>query len=202
MPLFLRRLRRRPLPHWLATVGLAVLSGLVVARAGGAASAERARWGRATPAVVVVHEVAAGDPVRPSDLAVRSVPASLLPAGAAHRVPSSGIAAVDLHAGEVLLTDRLAGGRSVLAALLPRDARGIAVPNDSGLALSPGDRVDVLATFDGGDGDRPPTFPVARGAMVLRSGRSATTLAVTRKEAPRVAYAVAAARITLALAGA
>lgn len=201
MPLFLRRLRRRPLPHWLATVGLALLSALVVARAAGAASAERASWGHASRAVVVVHDVAAGSPIQPADLGIRQVPGSLVPTGAAHRVPTGGVAAVDLHAGEVLLGDRLAGGRSALAALLPRGARGIAVPNDGGLPLAPGDRVDVLATFDGGASGGPPTFPVARGAVVLRAGREGATLAVTRKEAPRVAYALAAGRITLTLTG-
>ena len=125
------------------------------------------------------------------------------PNGAARRPPVGELAAVDLHAGEVLLTSRLAGGRSALAALLPVGARGIAVPNDGHLPLEPGDRVDVLATFDGTStgAQGPPTFPVARRASVLRADRSVAMLAVTRQEASRVAYALATARITLALAG-
>jgi pilus assembly protein CpaB len=152
--------------------------------------------------VVAVRHVEAGTAIEQADITVRDVPASLVPDGATRRSPVGDVAAVDLHAGEVLVGSRLAGGRSALAALLPAGARGIAVPNDGHLPLEPGDRVDVLATFDSTAGaDGPPTFPVARRASVLRAGRSVAMLAVTSQEAARVAYALATARITLALAG-
>lgn len=97
--------------------------------------------------------------------------------------------------------------------------------------LEVGDRVDVLASFtsdhepvDGGgaapepedgedpdddddegsgavEGDPPPTFPVAVAALVLDVGDDVVTVAVTPAESPRVAYAVAAGTVALALVG-
>lgn len=195
-----RRLRRRPLPHWLATGVLAVVSAASVAHLTDEAAAARGRWGEVGGVVVVVHDVTAGDRVTPDDLAVRTVPRGLVPAAALRAVPGGGVATVDLHAGEILVAGRLAGaGTSPTAAGVPARHRGIAVPNEGGLPLVRGDLVDVLATFDV---DRsPPTFTVARSARVLATDSETVTLAVTFDETPRVAYALAAGRITLALVG-
>ncbi|MDP9389783.1 MAG: hypothetical protein M3Q48_18175, partial [Actinomycetota bacterium] len=76
------------------------------------------------------------------------------------------------------------------------------------LALRPGQRVDVLATFDTGEGagegdgegdGGPPTFPVAQGALVLDVGEEWVTVGVEAGEAPRVAFAVARGTVALAL---
>lgn len=115
-------------------------------------------------------------------------------------VPDAGVATVDLQAGEIVVAGRLAGaGTSPTAAGLPPRHRGIAVPNDGGLPLTRGDLVDVLATFESDGG--PPTFAVARAARVLAAEAEVVTLAVSLDEAPRVAYALAAGRITLTLVG-
>jgi hypothetical protein len=64
-----------------------------------------------------------------------------------------------------------------------------------------GDEVDVLATFDplvtpaGED----PTVTVARAATVVAVRSRAITVAVTEVEAPRVAFALSQATLTLAL---
>jgi hypothetical protein len=60
----------------------------------------------------------------------------------------------------------------------------------------------VLATFDTGDGPAgaDPTFAVARSARVLGvTGDKAVTVALSPDEAPRVAFAIAKATVTLAL---
>jgi Flp pilus assembly protein CpaB len=65
-----------------------------------------------------------------------------------------------------------------------------------------GDVVDVLATFGGeaaeGAGGEP-TFPVATAAVVVDVGEESATVAVTEKEAARVAFAVVNGAVTLAL---
>jgi hypothetical protein len=87
--------------------------------------------------------------------------------------------------------------RAVPLALLPRHAL-------AGLPVEIGDRVDVLATFDtgatGATGAEP-TVVVARDALVVAHADDAVTVAVERDIAPRVAYALAAGTITLALSG-
>jgi Flp pilus assembly protein CpaB len=103
-----------------------------------------------------------------------------------------------LARGEVVTAGRVApAGVGGLAALLPDGARALAVPIGPGTPpLRRGDRVDVLATFEGDE----PTFAVASGAAVLAVTRDkAVTVAVTADEAPRVAFALAQGAITLAL---
>jgi Flp pilus assembly protein CpaB len=107
-----------------------------------------------------------------------------------------------VHEGEVVVAPRLAPpGRSPLTAALPAGTRAVAVPVDAAaLPLEPGDVVDVLATFDpdladGGD----PTVAVAREALVVDVGPDAVVVAVTPGQAPRVAFAVAAGAVALAV---
>ncbi len=73
-------------------------------------------------------------------------------------------------------------------------------PAEAAALVRPGDRVDVLATFDSTEGETEPTFPVAMGALVVDVAEEAVTVAVTPEEAPRVAFATARGTVTLALA--
>jgi Flp pilus assembly protein CpaB len=78
----------------------------------------------------------------------------------------------------------------------------MAVPTGPGtLAVRPGDRVDVLATFDPlvAPAGEDPTTTVARAATVVGVRPRAVTVAVTADEAPRVAFALSQATISLAL---
>jgi Flp pilus assembly protein CpaB len=124
----------------------------------------------------------------------------LAPPGALHRLPGRAVATVDLVPGEPLLARRIApGGSSALAARLPNGTRGVAIPHDdTQLPVAKGDVVDVLATFDTGDGG-PPTITVARRALVIDVGRAAVTVAVQPDEAPRVAFAVIGGAVSLVL---
>lgn len=86
---------------------------------------------------------------------------------------------------------------------LTAGSRALAVPTGPGaLALRPGDRVDVLATFDPLVAPRgeDPTATVARGATVVAVRGQGVTVAVSAVEAPRVAFALSQATIALALA--
>ncbi|MGI8686390.1 MAG: Flp pilus assembly protein CpaB [Acidimicrobiales bacterium] len=221
------RLRRSPLPFWVLSLALAAGTGTTVSRLVGEAADRAARLGGLVDVPVAARAVDAGEVVRAADVAVRRLPADALPHGPVAVSPAGKVALVPLVAGEVVLASKLAPeGLRGVAALVPPGHRALAVPVDpGGLALRPGDRVDVLATFDvaGGAGadeaaqpseegasggpDTPavspaPTFPVARGALVVGVGDEAVTVAVRPDEVPRVAFALARGTVALALAGA
>ncbi|MET0663993.1 MAG: hypothetical protein ABW008_00400, partial [Acidimicrobiales bacterium] len=69
------------------------------------------------------------------------------------------------------------------------------------LGVRPRDRVDLLATFDPlvAPAGEDPTVTVARVATVVAVRTRSITVAVTAAEAPRVAFALSQATITLAL---
>lgn len=217
-------LRRSSLLFWSATLAVAGATGLFVSHQVGEASARAARLGGLRDVPVAAWPLAAGRILRAGDVVVRRLPAAALPDGVIARSPTGRLTLVPLVAGEVLLASKLApDGMRGVAALLPAGMRALAVPVDpAALALERGHHVDVLATFDidpggdiepGGDaGSAPPgdpapagagagapTFPVAVNALVLEAGEEAVTIAVTRGEAPRVAFAIARGTVTLAL---
>lgn len=195
----LTRLRRRRVPYWAVAGTVALLTAVVIGRIGGAAAAERTRWGTSHPVIVVTSTVRAGGRLE-GHVAARDLPVALLPRNALATVPPGAVAATDLVPGEVVLAHRLAG-RSTVAARMPSGTRAVAVPTAGGLPLEVGDRVDVLATFDTGDPTAEPTVTVADDAIVLATGKESVTLAVARSAAPRVAYALAAGTITVVLSG-
>lgn len=192
----------RPSLFWLAALVLAGCTGLGVARLVGQARAEAARWGVLRPTLVATADLEPGAVLSPSAARVERRPVALVP-GAALEAPVEGHRVVAAIAeGEAVLSSRLApAGLSATAAALPRDTVGIAVPTGPGsLALEHGDAVDVLVTVDPQSiGDREPTFPVARGAVVVGVAEEAVTLAVHEQEAPRVAFALTAGVVTLVL---
>lgn len=196
------RLRRRPLPYWLVATVVALATAGLVARLLGDAAAERARWGELRTTLVATADVRGSQPLTAGAVAERRLPRALVPPGALRSLPPGAVAAVDIHRGEAVLAARLVGpGSSAVAARLPAGTRGVAVPTGSGLPLEVGDRVDVLATFDDVAADGEPTFPVARGAVVVHVGGDAVTVAVAESAAPKVAYALAAGAVTLVLSG-
>ena len=201
------RLRRSPLPFWALAVALSLLTGLAVARLVGQASARAAALGGLVAVPVAARPVDAGTVLRPADVTMRRLPAAAVPRGRPARSPAGRVVLVPLATGEVVLAAKVApdGVRGV-AALLPPGRRALAVPVEpGGLALRPGHHVDVLATFDvvdgpaGDDVAAAPTFPVATAAVVLDVADEAVTVAVSADEAPRVAFALARATVTLAL---
>lgn len=199
------RLRRSPLPFWALAVALSLVTGLTVTRLVGEASSRASRLGGLVDAPVVTRQVDAGATLRAGDVAVRRLPAALLPDGPLARAPAGKVVLVPVTAGEVLLAAKLAPeGLRGVAALVPPGHRALAVPVDAGdLSLRPGHRVDVLATFEVADaGAEPggaPTFPVATAALVVDTTDEAVTVAVDADEAPRVAFALARGTVTLAL---
>jgi len=201
----LRRLTRSPFAYWVAVVILAACTALTIAGQVDKAGAQAARYGRLRPIVLATRTVELGSVVEPTDVVVRAMPAAFLPEGAL-AVTSDVVGrtvVVPVFRGAAVLAANLApDGLEGLAALLPADARVVAVPTGpASVPLRRGDRVDVLATFDPPPAGKEPTFPVAEAALVVDVGPEAVSLAVAAGESRRVAYAVAAGVVTLALTG-
>jgi Flp pilus assembly protein CpaB len=211
-------IRRLPILYWVAAVVLVLCTGLGMAHLVGSAQTAAAQFGALRPVPVAARAVLAGVALRSSDVSVRRLPAAVIPRG---DVASSAAAVVGrvtlvpLSPGEVVTAAKVApSGLTGVSALLPADARGLAIPVGPGTPpLQRGDYVDVLASFDvdhapaasttGPAAPAPmssaPTFPVARHATVLDVGHQAVTVAVTADEAPRLAYALTHGAVTLAL---
>ena len=199
----LRRLARSPFAYWAAVVALAAFTALTVSGQLGKAEAQAARYGRLRTVVTATRTVEVGSVLRPADVAVTSMPAAFLPEGA--------IAATGAVVGRTVVVPLLRGvpvvaghlapdGLEGLAALLPTGTGAVAVPaGPASVRVRRGDRVDVLATFDPPPAGEDPTFSVARAALVVDVGEEAVAVAVPSDDVARVAYAVAAGVVTLAL---
>ena len=226
-PVSVRRLRRSPLVFWTAALVVAGLAGTATTRAVAEAEARARELGGLVEVAVAARPLHPGDEVRGGDVTVERLPAALLPDSSP--VPAGAVAGrivvVPVVPGEVLTEAKVGGdGVTGAAALVPAGMRAIAVPVGAGIPpLEQGHRVDVLATFEtafGPDGEGTtfemafgpdsggattepiePTFAVAEDAVVVAVDDDVVTVAVPAADAPRVAYAVATAIVTLALSG-
>lgn len=200
----MRRLFRSPLPFWVSAIALAVLTGTTVSRLADRAASQSSRYGPPRQTVVALRRVEPGRAIRAADVAVRSLPATLVPRDALRSAPTGRTAIAPLFPGQVIVAAQVApAGRSGIGALLDAGQRAVAVPT-GGMSppLRVGDVVDVLATFDpDAAAGKDPTFAVAEGATVLAVGDDAVTVAVSPAGAARVAYAITAGVVTLALSG-
>lgn len=190
-------LRRRPLVWWLAVVGASLAVGLTVEGALARAEADARRFGDPIQVAVALVDLPAGSRAGPATVALRPWPERLVPAGALRSVPDDRVVVQPVGRGEPVVATRLGDD-----SLVPPGRRALALPTGPGaLGLRAGDRVDVLATFDplvAPEGEDP-TVAVARAATVVEVRGRSVTVAVTDLEAPRVAFALSQATITLAL---
>lgn len=198
----LRRAARRPAAWWLGTTLLAVLTGAVVSGLAGRAEAARREWGDVRRVAVATVAIEAGDEIAAGDVVERELPVAVVPADALDTAPVGRVAIVALYPGEAVLAGRVAPeGLRGVAALLPPDSRALAVPAGPGTPpLEQGDTVDVLVTVDPEGATDEPTFPLVEGATVVAADDAGATIAVPTADATRVAFALTAGRITLALA--
>ena len=190
---------------------LVVLAGLVALGTARAVAADLASLhrragaaGRATPVVVARRDLTPGATVTAADVDVRRLheppPDALRRAGQAR----GRVVAVAVLAGTPVLRRHLGGEGP--AGAVPPGTRAVRVAVDPPWRLPPGAVVDVLAP-----GEAPgPAETVAAGAVVLEQepaggatgvgSRTGVTLLVTVDAARRVATAVAAGPLALALA--
>jgi pilus assembly protein CpaB len=202
----LRLLSRSPVGYWAAVAALALVTALAVSQLLGRARSEAARYGSARSVLVATRDVEVGAELRAGDVAVRSLPAAMVPPDAAGEADTTKgrVVVAPLFEGQTVVRRQLAPwGRKGAAALLPPGKRGISVAAGPAAArLGKGDTVDVLATFDPGSAGaagKEPTFPVAVGATVIDVGGEAVTIAVDPEEAKRVAFATAHGAVTVTL---
>jgi Flp pilus assembly protein CpaB len=199
------RITRSPIVYWLAVAALALLTGTVASRVVSGAGALAARYGPLRPVVVAVRPLEPGSVVAADDVAVRQMPAGVVPEGALAAIADARGRTVvaPAYPGVPIVAGQLApDGRRGLTALVPPGRRAVAVPNGRpSLTLVRGDTVDVLATFDpaGATEGAPPTFPVAVDALVVDVGDESAAVAVSPEEAARVAFALASGVVTLAV---
>jgi pilus assembly protein CpaB len=183
-----------------------------------AAGSDR-RSGPPSNVVVATKAIRRGTAIDPSMVALEEVPAAFAPAGAIRSLPlaQGRILMADIDAGEVVTRSRLTPTSSgPVAELVPAGLRAVEVaaavmPGD----LIPGDRVDLLAAFEGAAGR---TESVGSGLQVLRVDevgespdlpirvagsssmpRTALLLLVDPSEAERIAFAQAFGALSVAI---
>ena len=195
------RFRHHPWLFWLFAVSLALFTGLTVARLLTEAASRAERLGGLRDVRVTTRNIGAGHQLSAGDVAVRRLPAAVLPEGPVAASPAGHTTLVPLAAGEIVLEAKLAPwGLEGVAALVPPGRRALAIPTPKGgIALRRGNQVEVLATLETAEGGTEPTFAVARSAQVLDVGEESVTVAVTPEEAARVAMAVSRGTVTVAL---
>ncbi len=153
--------------------------------------------------IVATRDIKAGERIEAGDVRAEERPLAVIPAGALSDPPIGHVASAPIMRDEPLVAARVAGGgMSAIAALVPPGDVGIAVPVDAGtLAVSVGDAVEVMATFDPDSIEGPPTIVVAPRAVVIDVRDTAATLAMPEADAQRVAFALATGVVTVVLLG-
>jgi Flp pilus assembly protein CpaB len=151
-----------------ASIALAFVSGVLVHAYLSRAAAASGASGPPVGQVVAAGHVARGTKLTASQLRVERVPKAFAQPGSFGRISQvvGRVALVDLSAGEAVTKTRLARVRAgPVASLVPEGLRAFAVPTSLPPgAVVPGDRVDVLATYNSG---QPHTETVADGLGVL-----------------------------------
>ena len=197
------RIRRRPIVYWSLTGALALVTGLIVSGAVADARDARSAYGTTRVVIVATRDIKAGERIEAGDVRAEERPLAVIPAGALSDPPIGQVASAPIMRDEPLVAARVAGGgMSAIAALVPPGDVGIAVPVDAGtLAVSVGDAVEVMATFDPDSIEGPPTIVVAPRAVVIDVRDTAATLAMPEADAQRVAFALATGVVTVVLLG-
>lgn len=200
--------RRIERPRWLnARVGLGSVLFLI-ALVGGQRMISDAR--SLTPVWVAARDMPAGAVIADGDLVTKDVrlPADVMTAYAGMSTPLVGSTVVEpLSTGEMVPLSAVATAPSMV------EGRILTIPlGDIGAVtgdIRVGDRVDILATFDGGE-ERSATHtivPAAEVVNVIRSGGfvseegivSGISVRVSASDASRLAFAVRNAEIDLAV---
>jgi Flp pilus assembly protein CpaB len=192
-------LARRPWLYWLVVAVVALAAASVTSGMVHDATAPVRRFGRLVRVPVAARSVPMGTTLASDDVTWRSLPSRVLPSEEMEAAPVGRTVFMPVVAGEPLLASKFAPpGVSGVAALLPAGARALSVPAAAGNpSMQRGDRVDVLATVEGGE---EPTFAVTTDAVVLDVTPDVVTVAVVADDAPRVAWALSRGVVTLSLA--
>lgn len=169
--------------------------------------------GSPTEVLVAAQDLARGTTLERGMMGVSDIPAAFVPPGAV--AGSTDVSGKTLLApivvGEVITSSRLGDGAGPVAALVPAGLRAVMMPTDLlPSVVTPGDRVDVLATYAGG---QPYTETVATSIEIIATldpkggglgdGPHGPVLVLLTdpSSAEEIAHAVAAARVDVAVVG-
>lgn len=200
-------LRRHPRAWWLVAGATALTASLLASSIVTRAEAARRAWGETAAVVIATRDLAPGARLDAGAVSIEERPLATVPASALTALPEDRVAAAAIVAGEVVVAERLAGeGLDGAAALLPPGTRAMAIPADPSITppVQVGDHVDLvvaLAAPAEGAGT-PPGFTLVADALVIAAEEAAVTVAVPRDDTARVAVALGAGAVTLALVGA
>lgn len=193
------RLARRALRAWAVAAGLALVTGLAVTGALGAAERAKGRWLPTDPVLVASRTIAPGETLDDGNTTLTAIPASQSSVGLLRSRPAGALAAVTLYPGEPVRAGRLVGpgvarpGTQLVAARL----------GDHAPPLVPGDRVDVIGAGAGsgvgagGAGDEPVRATTSASVVSVTADR--VVLAVAPADVPAVARALAGGDPVLAV---
>lgn len=168
-----------------ARLALGLAAGVAVLLLAGAGAA-RSPWGPPVETLVAIRDLPAGHRLGPGDLVRTRWPADLAPAPPAET--DGRTLATALPAGSALTEGHLADGG--IAAQLDEGEAAFPLTLEEGIALEPGQLVDLVAGDAGGGGTR-----LSDGARVLTVEGTSAWVAVRREDAPGLAGAAAWGRI-------
>jgi Flp pilus assembly protein CpaB len=154
--------------YLLVSLILAITAGALAHTYVSRAAAADGSVGPQASVVVASERIGRGSPISQDDLRVVRMPEAYAPPGSFSTIRQAAgrIVLADLAPGEAVTQTRLARVRAgPVASLVPQGLRAFAVPTSLPAgSLSPGDRVDLLATFNSG---QPHTETVVEGVEVL-----------------------------------
>jgi Flp pilus assembly protein CpaB len=209
---------------WLGAVAVAIATAGLVATDLAALHRRAHSFGAPRPVAVAARDLPLGTLIERGDITTGSVHRSQLPRDAlSPHDAERRVIAVPVVRGAFLVDGNVAPrGRTGLDGAIPPGMRALRVVARDALHPPVGSSVDVLVTFESGDGASPegaPTVVAARGVLVLGTDDepasvepgspsgdpggpgegTGVTLLVTEDDAPRLAFAAAAGVVTLAL---
>jgi Flp pilus assembly protein CpaB len=206
----LRRSPRTTLA-WAAAAVVALVTAVTVVNLLGSLRHQDEAFGALHPVVVARRDLAVGTRIRAADLDRRRIRGEAPGAGALTEQAATGrVVRVPLLRGAIVTARHVADSeREGLGGVVPDGQRLVRLVVEHGLRPRAGDLVDVLATFDpqtlGDHGE--PTIVVAPAVEVVGVGpvpdtgdTVAVTVLVTPRQSTRLAFAAAAATVSLALA--
>jgi hypothetical protein len=183
-----RVLAQHPWVYWAGVAGLAMLAGLLVARAAAGVDDAKAAWGEPRPVLVAVADIAPGSPLAGAT-ELRSLPSPVAPDAAVSEIAAGATARQRIATGEIVVEHDVAPTGSPQA-LIPEGwlAVAIAEPVPSGAGVG-----DAVGVSSGG-------VLLARDAVVVGATADAILVAVPAGVAPQVAHAAAGGDVAVLVA--
>ncbi len=191
---------RHPRVYWLVVAALAATAAITVDHRLDRVAEARAAWGASRAVLVAVRDIEPGGDVDHRSVETRVLPVAALPGDAIDAAPPGAVALHRIVVGEVVLGHHLVPGTGA-AGRLPAGTSGILVPAPaSGLPLTIGDVVDVVAIDDplGTNGTGAGSVIAADG-LVIGTTEGAVVVAVADDEAGGAAALAASGRAVLVL---